>query len=208
MDDEVRTLLRDAAPAPTSSLDFDRLWLAGRHRRRLGHVGRVTVLVMSVGAAAVVAIAAPLGGTQPGGLEVADRPVSHCPATDVAAAGFTPPEPYPAYPDITGGVWYGSDELWTVVVPDGRSPARSLWWSTDYQGGAAEPGPEIEVVYERLDHRRSTVVCVPRGLDCVVRPENGNLASTGPVSLVTRIVRATHVNDRLVRLCWRFVLAC
>lgn len=151
MDDEVRTLLRDAAPAPTSSLDFDRLWLAGRHRRRLGHVGRVTVLVMSVGAAAVVAIAAPLGGTQPGGLEVADRPVSHCPATDVAAAGFTPPEPYPAYPDITGGVWYGSDELWTVVVPDGRSPARSLWWSTDYQGGAAEPGPEIEVVYERLD---------------------------------------------------------
>lgn len=149
MDDEVRALLRDVAPTPTSALDFERLWRQARRRRRVGHVGGAAALMVVVGATA--AIASSLGGDHPGGLEVADGPLSHCPATSVEDGGFVPPDPYPPQPEITGGVWYGSDELWTVVVPDGPAPARSLWWSERYEGGSAEPRPDIEVVYERLD---------------------------------------------------------
>lgn len=74
-----------------------------------------------------------------------------CVVTKPGVPGFTPPPPYNPEPSSDGGEWYGTAELWTVLNSDGSYPPRkSVWWSTNFQGGAVEPSPELEVTWRRL----------------------------------------------------------
>ena len=70
-----------------------------------------------------------------------------CPAT-WPTERFVPPELWPAAPNFANKAWYGTDELWTVVPMDN---IMSIWWSANFTDAAAEPQPELEVIYERLD---------------------------------------------------------
>lgn len=85
--------------------------------------------------------------------QAGEEPVAagECPVTTPPASAFTPPEPWPATPPAGDVVWYGTDDLWTVLSIDGHTPRKSVWWSAAFPGGGVEPEPEIAVVYERLD---------------------------------------------------------
>ena len=55
-------------------------------------------------------------------------------------------------------VWYGTDELWTVLDIDGDHPPRkSGWWSESFLGGAVEERPEVVVTWTRLDMKDEVV---------------------------------------------------
>lgn len=74
-----------------------------------------------------------------------------CPLT-LPESLFTPPGPYPPDPVHEGLIWYGSDELWTVLDINGTSGQRkSVWWSASFPGGGIEAEPEIGVTWEKLD---------------------------------------------------------
>lgn len=76
---------------------------------------------------------------------------------------FTPPEPYVPSRQAKELVWYGTNELWTVLDMDGdHSPRKSVWWSENFPGGAVEESPEIVVTWTRLD-TNAEVVTVPNG---------------------------------------------
>ncbi|MGH1493624.1 MAG: hypothetical protein ACRBK7_30200 [Acidimicrobiales bacterium] len=64
---------------------------------------------------------------------------------------FVPPAPWPATPPVPQSAWFGSDDLWTIVATEGEAPRKSVWWSANFADGSAEPAPDIEVVYRRLD---------------------------------------------------------
>lgn len=75
---------------------------------------------------------------------------------------FIPPDPYPAIPAGEELAWYGTPGLWTALPRDGLYPTRkSVWWSTNYGGGATEPRPEIEVVWTRLDEPTAPIANEP-----------------------------------------------
>lgn len=75
-----------------------------------------------------------------------------CPITVPFAPGFVPPERWPAEPAEPGSEWYGTADLWTVLALDGSyTPRKSVWWSANYTDPGADPFPEIEVVWHRLD---------------------------------------------------------
>lgn len=94
--------------------------------------------------------AGPLLGTDPVA-ETYDRASGECPLT-IPVSLFTPPSPYPPDPVHDGMIWYGTDELWTVLDIDGTIGYRkSVWWSANFPGGAEEGEPEIRVTWERLD---------------------------------------------------------
>ena len=62
------------------------------------------------------------------------------------------PERWPAEPAEPGSEWYGTADLWTVLALDGSyTPRKSVWWSANYTDPGADPFPEIEVVWHRLD---------------------------------------------------------
>jgi hypothetical protein len=81
-----------------------------------------------------------------------DRPAERAPvciATRPPLPPFTPPEPYDPAPTGAGSVWYGTDDLWTVLPTDGTfRPTKSVWWSTHFRGGAVESTPAISVTHE------------------------------------------------------------
>lgn len=65
---------------------------------------------------------------------------------------FVPPDPYVPSRAEDGMVWYGANELWTVLRLDGEhSPRKSVWWSENYGDPGLEPSPDITVVWQRLD---------------------------------------------------------
>lgn len=88
-----------------------------------------------------------------------------CPVTRPPTPGFEPPDGYPAEPSDQAhagppssdrSVWYGTEELWTVLPVDGAYGQRkSVWWSTAFPGGNEEGRPQIDVTWERLDLRDS-----------------------------------------------------
>ena len=72
-----------------------------------------------------------------------------CPLT-IPDGTFVPPEPWPAEASV--GVWYGTDDLWTVLSADGvYIPTKGVWWSANFPGGNVEEQPDISVVARRLD---------------------------------------------------------
>jgi len=73
---------------------------------------------------------------------------------------FAAPSPYPSQPP--GRVWYGTQALWTMLMPNGEvwsgypiGPGgitqKTFWFSTNWPGTAVEPVPAITVTGTRLD---------------------------------------------------------
>ncbi|QBI19979.1 hypothetical protein ER308_10685 [Egibacter rhizosphaerae] len=153
MPDDPRRWLHDAAAEPTGPAAFDLLWASGRRRRRRRQAalgGSVTALVAAV-VAVVPMVAGPWVGDDATVRLAGGSSGEGCPVTELEEARFSPPDPYPAEPPVDDGMWYGTAELWTVLVDDASGGLKSVWWSADFEGGADEPEPDIEVAYERLD---------------------------------------------------------
>ena len=82
-----------------------------------------------------------------------------CPMTPPPNPAFVPPEPYPAT-DPSGGYWYGTNELWTQLQPDGtwsgltKSESgygnKLALWHEGYSQ-KEEPQPEITLSAQQLD---------------------------------------------------------
>ncbi len=158
MADEIRQVLHDAVPTRDLRPDFDQLWNRARRQRRSAQVGGVAAGIAVV-AVAGLGVGRLLPSTPT--LEVTSTP-DGCPVT-VPDGDFVPPAPYPEQP-ASGGVWYGSSELWTVLDADGdHLPRKSVWWSENFEGGHREPEPEISVTWERLDDPDEASVTVEVG---------------------------------------------
>lgn len=75
-----------------------------------------------------------------------------CPVTIPPVPGHVPSSdhaPTPAH--IPDAVWYGDDDLWTVLAADGSHlPRKSVWWSVHFDVHEDET-PEIGVTYRQLD---------------------------------------------------------
>ncbi|MDX1449884.1 MAG: hypothetical protein R3246_12565 [Acidimicrobiia bacterium] len=85
-----------------------------------------------------------------------------CPVTRAPDTAFHPPgdriDPHPV------GPWYGTEELWTVLPPDGvHDERKSIWWSVNFPGGEFEEQPDITVVGRRLDAEAADIVSVHPG---------------------------------------------
>lgn len=116
--------------------------------------------VVVVGAATIVLIVIGGFGLLGGGPDLAAPAISSttmpmadipadCPVT-IPDGSFTPPAPYRANRD-DGLVWFGTEELWTVLSPDGTYPPRkSVWWSKDYADPGIDPDPDITVTWNLL----------------------------------------------------------
>ena len=86
-------------------------------------------------------------------------PPASCPITQPPDPAFTPPEPYPAVAPY-GEFWYGTNELWTMVQPDGRWVAlphdesgygqKIFLWREGYDM-TTENQPQIAMSGRRLD---------------------------------------------------------
>ncbi len=86
-------------------------------------------------------------------------PPAACPITQPPDPAFTPPQPYPAVAPY-GEFWYGTNELWTMLFPDGRWYAlphdehgygqKVFWWREGYDM-TTENQPQITVTGRRLD---------------------------------------------------------
>lgn len=71
---------------------------------------------------------------------------------------FPAPDSWPREYPHEGAVWYGSEELWTVLAIDGdHSPRKSVWWSINFPGGIVEGEPELWVTWTRLDTEKTVV---------------------------------------------------
>ena len=86
------------------------------------------------------------------------RPDS-CPITQPQTPRFVPLKPYTAW-GPNGDFWYGSNELWTLLRPDGiwrnlpKSEAgygnKVFWWREGYVW-TEEPEPELAISARQLD---------------------------------------------------------
>ena len=80
-----------------------------------------------------------------------------CPVTTAPEKAFHPPGDRIDLHPI--GPWYGTEELWTVLPPDGLHDQRkSIWWSVNFPGGNMEGQPDITVVGRRLDAKAPDIV--------------------------------------------------
>jgi hypothetical protein len=78
-----------------------------------------------------------------------------CPVT-IPSQEFTPPDGYLPTPVDPDSVWFGKDELWTVLSKDGtHDPRKSAWWSVSFRGGLVEQEPELTVRYTLLNSSES-----------------------------------------------------
>lgn len=101
-----------------------------------------------------------------------------CPVT-VPTGDFTPPEGYPSVPSVPGSVWFGTDELWTVLSSDGSYlPRKSVWWSVNFPGGGVEEQPAIRTFYMLLDVDRAITITSEQGT-------NANTAADGWFMIAT-----------------------
>jgi hypothetical protein len=128
--------------------------------------GSTTVDVITTGAKTTES--AKVGLNEPNSDKESDCPVTIPPdpgfvATEPEKAGysehFPAPEPFPNEYPHEGMVWYGTDELWTVLSVDGdHAPRKSVWWSSNFPGGIMEGEPEVWVTWTRLDTDRPVVI--------------------------------------------------
>lgn len=110
---------------------------------------RYVVPVAALGLIAVTAIVlTDRTGSDPGA-------IASCPVTQPPSVAFVAPDPYPAVPASSSFpeyVWYGTEDLWTVIATDGGYHERkSVWWSTAFRGGSVEGMPDIAVTARQLD---------------------------------------------------------
>jgi len=71
----------------------------------------------------------------------------NCPVT-IPRQSFTPPDSHPAAPSGER-VWFGKDELWTVLSNEGSydGPRKSVWWSSKFTDPGVESEPDISVTW-------------------------------------------------------------
>lgn len=99
--------------------------------------------------------------SQDGVTAVRSRPAAgSCDVTVPPNPGLIPPDTHPSTPG-EDMVWYGSEDLWTVLATDGSHvPRKSVWWSANFPGGSVEERPDITVTYERLDGPLATPIAI------------------------------------------------
>lgn len=81
-----------------------------------------------------------------------------CPVTVLGKDAFTPASEAPeGPPDLYDAVWYGTQELYTMLNPNGKDSQnrwlggeKTFWWSENFSV-ADEPKPDIEVTAQRID---------------------------------------------------------
>jgi hypothetical protein len=83
-----------------------------------------------------------------------------CPITRPPQPPFVPPKPYRATsPPLSGGFWYGNDELWTLLNADGTWEMardqdglfdKSFWWRAGFDP-RREQSPNLTLSARRLD---------------------------------------------------------
>jgi hypothetical protein len=88
-----------------------------------------------------------------------EQPPDTCPITQPQNLVFAPPEPYSSTAPY-GNFWYGTNDLWTSLQPDGRwyglphykggYTQKVFWWREGYDM-TKEPQPQITVSGRRLD---------------------------------------------------------
>ena len=156
---------------------------------------RITYLLV----AGVMVVAACGGGSEEGGSDGGGDGGSsevtqpaHVPADCVVTipdGSFVPPAEYPATPQGNAEGWYGTDELWTNLVLDGKYQRRKTqFWSVNFEGGATEPKPEIQVTWVKLDDS---------SVDPIVLGPPGTQAST--------VAQGDHMiggSDPIDKGCW------
>jgi hypothetical protein len=86
-------------------------------------------------------------------------PPADCPVTQPQDPLFVPPEPYASTAPY-GEFWYGTNDLWTMLQPDGLWYAlpydgdgygqKVFWWREGYDA-KTEPQPQITLSGRRLD---------------------------------------------------------
>ena len=73
-----------------------------------------------------------------------------CPVTIPPKPGFRPTDGHPVEPVF--GVWYGTEELWTVLEDDGSyAPRKTVLWSANFRDAGLEPSPQVDVTWKQLD---------------------------------------------------------
>ncbi len=100
-----------------------------------------------------------------------------CPVT-VPDTAFTPPEPWPEAPSSNDHVWFGTNDLWTVINRTGHTPRKSVWWSANFPGGAVEEQPQLHTTYRRLGSDVPTVVFAAPGTNAYTL-EDGDFMING-----------------------------
>ncbi|MEX0795536.1 MAG: PASTA domain-containing protein [Acidimicrobiia bacterium] len=111
-----------------------------------------------------------LVGSEP--LVLDNHPPPDCPVT-IPSQGFTPPDGYPATPSDPDSVWFGKDELWTVLSTDGISEERrSVWWSANFTDPGIESSPDITVTYTLLNSSTGRTIVNDGGTNAST-PEDG-----------------------------------
>jgi hypothetical protein len=115
---------------------------------------RTTIVLL--GAAALLVGSAAFAQTTAG----SDHAPASCPITRPPNPAFLPPPPYPVTPDDEGRLWFGTNELWTVLQAEGVWPAlprnrygyrqKIAWW---HQGldWRVQPYPDFVITVKRLD---------------------------------------------------------
>lgn len=89
------------------------------------------------------------------------RTAPDCPIT-VPDRPFVAGSPFPAEPpSLYGSVWYGTDDLWTMLHPAGEQwelprtgkslGQKTFWWSRKFGASGSEEQPRITVTGKRLD---------------------------------------------------------
>lgn len=86
-------------------------------------------------------------------------PPDDCPVTRPPDPAFVPPDPYPPVAPY-GEFWYGSDDLWVLMHPDGRWYAlprdehgygQKVFWFRKGYDMTTEQRPDITIRGRRLD---------------------------------------------------------
>ena len=105
----------------------------------------------------------------------------NCPVT-IPSQGFTPPDSHPATPS-GDRVWFGKDELWTVLSNDGSYDGlgRSVWWSSNFTDPGIETLPAITVTYTLLNSTTPLTIVIDQGTNASSAEEGlFIIAGSGP----------------------------
>ena len=103
-----------------------------------------------------------------------------CPVT-IPTRSFTPPDGYPARPSDPDSVWFGKDEMWTVLSNDGTyvGPRRSVWWSVNFPDpGGVEFEPGISVTWT-LRNSSIPVMISETGMNGSLMTKDGLVRTAG-----------------------------
>lgn len=114
--------------------------------------------------------------------------VDDCPVT-IPGQPYVARAPYlPQPPAYYNAVWYGSDDLWTMLDPEGATiDYKTFWWSRNFNI-EAERSPLITITGTRLDAPGSFVKgangCTPASGPCVPGDATNASADFGTAMLV------------------------